>query len=81
LSNVEPKAAGIISEEMKILASTSKGPKLMEEISSDTQIPLVTCTQKVADLIDLGVLIIEHDSDLYGHELVKYGRASRRTLA
>ena len=68
---------GIISEEVKILASISRRALLIEEISSETDIPLETCRQKVVDLIDLGVMAVEHDSDLYGHEFVRYRLASR----
>jgi hypothetical protein len=63
-------------EELKILASTKKGPKIIEIISSDTQIPLDECRIKIAGLVELGLLVIDRDSDLYGHEVLKFRRVS-----
>ena len=60
-----------VSEEARILASTST-PKLLDEISSETNIPLDICEKKVMELVDLGLLTVQHDSDLYGHEFVRY---------
>jgi len=64
-------------DELKILASVGAQPKMIETISEDTQIPLERCRDKIADLVELGLLVIEHDSDLYGHEFVKVRRVSR----
>ncbi len=78
MSNAKVGSAGKIPEELKVLTSISKGPKLMEEISSDAGVPLEACKQKVLDLIGLGLVVIEHDSDLYGHEFLKYRLPSRQ---
>ena len=62
--------------ERKILASTIAKAKSIEEISSETRIPLETCREKVLELANLGLLVSENDSDLYGHRIEKYRRAS-----
>lgn len=59
------------ADELKILASARFEPKMIETIAKDTQIPLQRCRDMIEGLVDLGVLVIEHDSDLYGHEFVK----------
>jgi predicted transcriptional regulator len=64
-------------DELKILASTESDAKLIENISRDTQIPLERCRLKINGLVDLGLLVVEHDSDLYGHEVVKVRRVSK----
>jgi predicted transcriptional regulator len=64
-------------DELKILASTELEPKFIENISRDTQIPLERCRTEVAGLVDLGLLVVDHDSDLYGHEVVKIRRVSK----
>ncbi|MDG6907870.1 MAG: hypothetical protein JRN20_19025 [Nitrososphaerota archaeon] len=74
----EHKDMAFVWEEVKILASTSSTPKLMDEISLETNIPLDICEKKVMDLVDLGLLTVQHDSDLYGHELVRYVVPSKR---
>jgi hypothetical protein len=66
-----------VQDELRILASIGSGPKLIEEISSATKIPAQECRDKVDLLLDLGLVVVEHDSDLYGHELLKIRRASR----
>ncbi len=65
------------SDELKILASTEFEPKLIENISQETQIPLEQCRDKIAGLVDLGLLVVEHDSDLYGHEVVRIRHVSK----
>jgi hypothetical protein len=72
------KDSRISFPELKILASTRSGPKLIEEISSDTNIPPAECRDRIVGLIDLGLLTVEHDSDLYGHELLKVRFVSRQ---
>jgi hypothetical protein len=67
------------SDGTRILTSVVSGPKLIEEISSDTGIPLGRCRARIDELMDVGLLEVEHDSDLYGHELVRYRRPSRPT--
>jgi hypothetical protein len=69
----------ISSPELKILASTRSRPKMIEEISSETHIPPAECRDRIVGLIDLGLLALEHDSDLYGHELLKVRFVSRST--
>jgi hypothetical protein len=66
------------SDELKILASIESEPKLIEKISQDTKIPLKQCHVKIAALVDVGLLVVEHDSDLYGHEVVKVRRVSKK---
>jgi len=66
-----------VSDELRILASIESRPKLIEEISSVTKIPAQECRDKVDLLMDLGLVAVEHDSDLYGHELLKVRRRSR----
>ena len=64
-------------DELKILATIESEAKLIENISRDTQIPLEQCRVKIKGLVDLGLLVVEHDSDLYGHEVVKVRRVSK----
>ena len=59
-------------DELMILACTRSGSKLMEEIISQTGVSPERCRDKVSKLVDAGLLVIEHDSDYYGHELVKF---------
>jgi len=66
-----------VSDELRILTLIESGPKLIEEISSATKIPARECRDKVDLLMDLGLVAVEHDSDLYGHELLKVRRRSR----
>jgi DNA-binding IclR family transcriptional regulator len=66
-----------IPEELKILALIESGPKFIEEIASASKIPPQECRDKVDLLVDLGLVAVEHDSDLYGHELLKIRRAAR----
>lgn len=86
MGNENMKKAGTITKpaenitfsyEMRILASTSSGPKSIEEILSETKIPADECQAKIADLVDLGVLLIEHDSDRYGHEMLRVTRVRK----
>ena len=58
-----------MADELKILASTVSRTKLMEEIVSETGIPSEKCREEVFHLVKAGLLKIDHDSDLYGHEL------------
>ena len=80
MSRDETAKGSVVSDEVKILGSASKRPKSIEEISTETRISLDKCSEKIIDLMDLGLLIIEHDSDLYGHELVRYRLPSTQIL-
>jgi len=73
----KPSGDTTYSYDKKIISSTTSGPKSIEEISSETKIPAKECQDKITDLVDLGILVIEHDSDRYGHELLKVRRAGR----
>ena len=76
-SDRNSRGSNALPDELKILASTESEPKLMENISQDTEIPLERCRVEIAGLVDLGLLVVEHDSDLYGHELVKVRHVSK----
>lgn len=65
-------------EALKILASTASHPKLIEELASDLGTSLVDCRKKVDEMISSGLLVVDHDSDLYGHELLKIRNASKQ---
>ena len=74
------KARGLLQEELKILAYTQSEPKWIDVISRETQIPLERCRDEIAGLVELGLLVIERDSDLYGHEVVKVRKVSEKGL-
>jgi hypothetical protein len=73
----DPGSSKNSPDELKILGSTETEAKMIETISQDTLIPLEECRNKIDSLVDLGLLVMEHNSDQYGHEVVKVRRVSK----
>jgi hypothetical protein len=61
-------------DDLRILASIGSDAKSIQEISEIANIPVSSCDRLVVDFVDLGLIVRERDSDLYGHELIKFRR-------
>lgn len=68
------------SDGTRIITSVISQAKSIEEISQDTGIPRSRCQVRINELVDADLLEAEHDSDLYGHEFIKYRRPMRGAL-
>lgn len=71
---VEKKKAPV---ELRILETISTTPKPICEISSETSIAIEECRRVLDDLMDIGLVIERHDSDAYGHEIIRFRRHCR----
>lgn len=65
---------------IEVLSSSSVA-KSIEEISSEAGTLTQECRRIVDDLIDIGLVSEVHDSDAYGHEIIRFRRRSRAILS
>ena len=66
-----------LPEDLAILALLSLAPKSINELSSETKVPMEKCHRLVEWLMDIGLIRAQHDSDAYGHEIIRFVRFSR----
>jgi len=60
-----------------VMVSSSRAPKSLNEISREVRMPEEICRLVLDQLTDVGLLAETHDSDAYGHEILRFKRRSR----
>ena len=70
------KTSTDLPEDLAILALLSLAPKSINELSSETKVPMEKCHRLVEWLMDIGLIRAEHESDAYGHETIRFVRFS-----
>jgi len=66
----------VAPEGVRVLRLLMLAPKSVYEISFQTGIPLEECHRIIDRLLEVGLIIEQRDSDLYGHQTTRFRRHS-----